>query len=532
MKIAIAQLNYTVGALKSNKYKIIDSIYKAKQAGAELVVFSEHSISGANCMYILTKAQFLESCEVSLGEIASHCEDIAVIVGLPILDGNKKVSAAVLIQNRRIIKYIGKKTINSYDEKHYFDSSTGCEFLTVGGTKIAVALGDDIITEERFGDNTDIIVCVHASSYYRRHIEVRYEYLRMISFLKNKTVLFVNHVGGQAETVYDGSSCAFRNGDGIAFLKSFEEDFKIVDTDNDPPVPIPPQNHTANVYSAMKLGLHDFFEKNGFSKACLGLSGGIDSAVVLAIAVDVLGADNVRVMMLPSEFSTDHSLADAIEMAENLGVAYDVIPINESYRTMLDSLKPVIGGTSFDNTEENLQARIRCDMLMALSNKFNYILLNTSNKSELLMGYGTLYGDLSGAISIMGDVYKTEVYGLTRYINRRIQIIPGNIIRKEPSAELRRDQKDTDSLPPYELLDAVLYRLVEDNQSIYDIVEAGFDDELVSQVAERIKANEYKRRQYCPILRLSMRPCGAGYNLPLINKYILHPHQALSNSEK
>ncbi|MCD7969144.1 MAG: NAD+ synthase [Alistipes sp.] len=532
MKVAVAQLNYTVGALKSNKFKIIESIYQAREQGAELVVFAEHSISGTNCYYLTNKTQFLEACEVALVEIASHCEGIAVIIGLPILDGNLRVSAAVLIQDRKIVKYIGKKNITAFDELNFFDSSTGCEFITVNGTKLAVVVGEDILTEERFGDNTDIIVCIHSNPYFRRHIEMRYDYLKTLSFLKNKTVVFANHLGGQAEIVYDGSSCIFRKGEGIAFLKSFEEDMQVVDTEAAPGIPVPVQHHTENIYKAMKMGLHDFFVKSDLKKACLGLSGGIDSAVVLAVAVDALGAENIRVLMMPSQFSTEDSLHDAVEMAENLGVAYDVIPITESYNAILDSMKPVIGGTQFDKTEENIQSRIRCTMLMALSNKFGYVLLNTSNKSEALMGYGTLYGDISGAISIMGDLYKTEVYSLARLINRRIRIIPESIMTKEPSAELRHNQKDTDTLPSYDLLDAILYRLVEENQSIYDIVNAGFDDATVTWVAERIKAYEFKRRQFCPILRLSARPCGAGYNLPLINKYILYPHEVLSRTEE
>lgn len=531
MKIAIAQLNYTVGAVKSNKFKIIESIYRAKQAGAELVVFSEHSISGANCFYLLTKSQFLESCEVALVEIASHCEGIAVILGLPVFDGDLKVSAAVLIQDRKIIKYIGKKNIVSIDEMPYFDSSTGCEFVTVKGNRLAIVVGEDILNEDRFGESTDIIINIHTNPYYRRHIEMRYDYMKAMSFLSGKTLVFANHFGGQSELVYDGSSCVFRKGEGIAFLKSFEEDFRLVDTENDPSVPVPPQNHTANVYSAMKLGLNDYFEKNGFRKACLGLSGGVDSAVVLAVAVDVLGAENIRVLMLPSQFSTDHSVKDAIEMAENLGVEYDVIPITETYIALADSMKPVIGGTSFDKTEENLQARIRCAMLMALANKFGYILLNTCNKSEIAMGYNTLYGDLSGSLSIMGDLYKTEVYAVARYINRRITIIPEKILKKEPSAELREGQKDSDVLPPYDLLDALLLRLIEENQGVEEIVNAGFDYEMVSAVAECIKRNEFKRRQLCPILQLSMRPFGSGYKLPLINKYNLYPHEVVADDD-
>lgn len=250
------------------------------------------------------------------------------------------------------------------------------------------------------------------------------------------------------------------------------------------------------------------------------MSGGIDSAVVLAITAEVLGPENVRVLMLPSMFSSDHSVNDSIEMAEILGVKYDVIPITDTYNTLMESLKPVIGGTEFDTTEENLQARIRCSMLMALSNKFGYILLNTSNKSEASMGYGTLYGDMAGSLSVIGDLYKTEVYDLARFINRDKTIIPENIITKEPSAELRPDQKDSDGLPPYEVLDAILYRLFEDGEEVDDIVNAGFERETVLFVLDKVSKFEFKRRQSAPALRLSIKPYSSGYILPLVNKYV------------
>ncbi len=531
MKIAIAQQNYTVGALKNNKFKIIESIYRAREAGAELVVFPEHAVSGANCYYLMNKSQFLEACEVAMVEIASHCEGIAVLLGLPVYDRNKRVSSAVLIKDRRIVKFFGKKNISCADEKIYYDSSTGCGFVNIGDNRLAVVVGEDIQTEEWFGDNTDVVVNLHADRYFRRRIETRYDHIKTASFIHKKTFVFVNHLGGQSETVYDGSSCVFRRGEGIAFLKSFEEDFVVVDTVAAPAVPIPTQNHTVNVYRAMKLGLHDYFEKNGFKKACLGLSGGVDSAVVLAVAVDVLGAENVRVLMLPSQFSSDHSVTDAVEMAENLGVEYDVIPITEAYNAVHESMKPVIGGTSFDKTEENIQARIRCTMLMALANKFGYILLNTSNKSEIAMGYTTIYGDMAGALSIIGDLYKTEVFSVARYINRRIEIIPENIIKKAPSAELKEGQKDSDVLPPYDLLDAILLRFVEENHGVEEIVNAGYEYNMVSHIAECIKENEFKRRQLCPVLQLSSRPFGTVYKLPLINKYILYPYEVVSDKE-
>lgn len=521
MKIAVVQLNYTVGAVKLNKFKIIEQIYAAKEKGADLVVFAEHAISGTNCYDLINNVQFLESCEVALVEIASHCDDISVIVGLPILDGTKKVSSAVLIQNRRIIKYIGKQNISSRNEKIFFEPSTGCGYVNVAGKRIVVLLGDDMIIGSKLGNNSDLVVAIGADPYFRSIIETRYSFVKYFSYINNKPVVFVNHLGGQSETIYDGSSCVFRNGEPIAFLKSFEEDVQVVDLENAPVIKeFPEQDKDRNIYNAICLGLSDYFSKNGFTKACLGMSGGIDSALVLALAVDVLGADNVRILMMPSMFSSEHSISDSIEMAENLGVRYEVIPITDTYNTLKKSLEPITGGTQFDVTEENMQARIRCNMLMALSNKFGYVLLNTSNKSEASMGYGTLYGDLAGSLSVIGDLYKSEVYSLARYMNRRMTVIPENIINKEPSAELRPGQKDSDGLPPYEVMDAILFRLLEEGQGIDEIVNAGFDRDMVKFILKKIKNFEFKRRQSPPALRLSLRPYGSGYVLPLINNYV------------
>lgn len=520
MKIAVAQLNYTVGAIKSNKFKIIESIYKAKEQGAELVVFAEHAISGTNCYDLINKVQFLESCEVALVEIASHCEDIAVIVGLPVFDEDKKISSAVLIKDRKIIKYIGKKHILSRNEKVFFDESEGCECVEIAGKKVAILVGEDMLLERKIGNNAELVVAVFASPYHRGIVDRRYDYIKAFSYISDKPFVFVNQCGGQSETIYDGSSCVYRKGEPIAYLKSFEEDFRVVDVDSASVVERSEQDKDRNVYNALKLGVSDYFSKNGFTKACLGMSGGIDSAVVLAITAEVLGPENVRVLMLPSMFSSDHSVNDSIEMAEILGVKYDVIPITDTYNTLMESLKPVIGGTEFDTTEENLQARIRCSMLMALSNKFGYILLNTSNKSEASMGYGTLYGDMAGSLSVIGDLYKTEVYDLARFINRDKTIIPENIITKEPSAELRPDQKDSDGLPPYEVLDAILYRLFEDGEEVDDIVNAGFERETVLFVLDKVSKFEFKRRQSAPALRLSIKPYSSGYILPLVNKYV------------
>ena len=521
MKVAIAQLNYTVGDFEGNKSKIIDSICKARDKGADLVVFAEYAISGTPCFDLLHNAPFLEACEDTLHEIAKHCDNISVLVGLPIQNDNRIISAAALIQNKWVVKYIGKQRISSrFDNMGCISMSAGSEHIEIKDNVLEVAIGEDIKDYRKFGGECDMIISMRSQPFFRGIIEQRHNFHRNMAKELGKNVVMVNHIGGQGDFVYDGSSCAYTNdGKLVGLLNNFAEDFFIVDFDNALELEFPVQNRTYNTYRAIKLGLGDYFRKNGFKKACLGLSGGIDSAVVLAMAAEVLGAENVRVLMMPSRFSSDHSVNDSVEMAENLGVKYNIVPIADAYDAVNSSLKETLGDTKFDVTEENMQARLRMIMLMALSNKHGYIVLNTSNKSEAAVGYGTLYGDEIGSIGIIGDLYKIEVYALARFINRERTIIPDNIICKAPSAELRPDQKDSDSLPPYEVLDAILYRFIEEGQEIEEIITAGFDDEIVHRVVELVKNSEYKRRQTPPPLRLSSRPFSSHFIMPLINKF-------------
>ena len=521
MKIAVAQLNYTIGDFEGNKTKIIEAVCRAKEQKVDLVVFAEEAINGTPAYDLLNKVTFLERCEDALVEIASHCDNIAVIVGLPIQSGASTISAAALIQNRRIMRYVGKKNIVSRDDKQNLVPSKGCEYVQIAGRKVAIVVGQDIYTEQEYGRYADLIVNPISIPYARGIVENRYTMYRKLAYTKGKPVVYVNHVGGQTDVIYDGSSAVFNSkGEAIALLRSFEEDFVVVDLDADnKPLPIPEQNKTANVFRAMRLGLRDYFSKNGFRKACVAMSGGIDSAVVAAMAVEALGAENVRLLMMPSQFSTDHSVDDAVKMAENLGVEYNVIPITEAYKAITETMKPVLGGTAFDVTEENIQARIRCTMIMALSNKYGYIVLNTSNKSESAVGYGTLYGDDIGSISIAGDLYKCEIYDVARYINREKEIIPENILLKAPSAELHPGQLDTGSLPPYEVIDSILYRMIEEGQHREEIINAGFNAEDVHRIHSMLVRSEYKRYQFCPTLRLSTCPLGKGIVIPLTSKY-------------
>lgn len=523
MKLAIAQLNYTIGDFTSNKAKIIGAINRAKADGANLVAFAEFAVSGAPAYDLLNKVNFLMLCEEALAEIAEACHGIAAIVGLPIQQNRSTVSAAALIQNGKVVKIFSRKRVDKRDDVAFVSPGSGDNNFVVDGRNFAVVLDDDILEPDLFHDvPTHTVINLAASQYARQIIEKRYNTLGKLAFRVDSNIVFVNQVGASTDVIYDGSSAVFSHkGEPIALLNSFSEDYRLIDLDEDnAPLEIPYQNKTKNVYNAIKLGLHDFFTKNGYTKACLGLSGGIDSAVVAALAVEVLGPQNVRVLLMPSLFSSDHSVDDALKMVELLGIQYDIISITDIYKLIVADMAPVFGdNTEFGIAEENIQARIRGLLLMALSNKFGHILLNTSNKSELALGWGTLYGDNTGMLSILGDVYKSEVFDMARYINRDKVVIPENILLKDPSAELRPEQKDTDYLPPYDITDAIIYRMIENGQSREEIANAGFDAEVVEKIYRMILRNEPKRKQLCPVLRVSTCPFGSARVMPITSKY-------------
>ncbi len=523
MKIAIAQLNYTIGDVEGNTSKIIDSIQKAKERKADLVIFAEQAVSGTPAFDLLRKTTFLELCEDALVTIASCCDGIAAIVGLPILTSQGTISAAALIQDRKVLRYVGKKYITARREMGFLVGSKGYEYATIKGHKCAIVVGDDLSRERDYDKSVETVISINARKYGRGTMTYRYEVMRNLSFVEGKNIVMVNQVGGSTDIVYDGTSGAFNNrGELVLMMKNFEEDFQIFDTRAQArPVVIPTSGErTRLVYEAARCGLRDFFLKNGYRKACIGLSGGIDSAVVACLAADALGRDNVRALLMPSQFSSDLSVEDAKELAENLGIEYNVIPITEIYKSVVDTLTPVIGGRDFDSTEENIQTRIRTILLMAVQNKTDYVLLNSSNKSENALGLCTLYGDTAGAFSPTGDLYKSEMYDVARYINRTFgNPIPESILDKEPSSELHPNQKDSDILPPYEVVDAILYRMIEEGQHREEIVNAGFDSEVVEKIHSMIMRNEKKRYQFPPVLRLSMCSFGHERLMPLTNKY-------------
>lgn len=526
MLIALAQLNYTIGDIEGNARKIIDAVERSKGLGADAVIFAEQAVSGSPALDLLCKTTFIELCEEWTEKIAHHCKGIVAIVGTPALTAEGSISAAAVIADGKISKLIGKQHITARREMGYIVASKGYEYVSIGDSKILVAVGDDLNHIKNLDHSVEAVVSVNSRRYGKDVLDYRYDTLRNIAFVNGKPVVFVNNVGGSGEIIYDGTSCAVDSrGEIVLLLKSFEEDFSLFDTAAKyEPVKTMPysecNDHTRMLYRAACLGLKDFFAKSGYEKACIGLSGGIDSAVTACLAVHTLGKENVRALLMPSQFSSDHSVSDAQALAENLGIEYNVLPITEIYKTVNETLSPVTGGTEFGTMEENIQSRIRTVLLMALQNKTGYILLNSSNKSENALGFCTLYGDTAGAFSVTGDLYKTEVYALARYINREFgNVIPENTLTKEPSSELNPDQKDSDILPPYEVVDAILVRMIDEGQHREEIVNAGFDSEVVEKIHSMVMSNEKKRYQFPPVLRLSSCAFKHERLLPLINKY-------------
>ena len=526
MKIALAQLNYTIGDIAANTAKIIIAVERAKEAGADVVVFAEQALSGTPAFDLLRKTTFLELCDEALDEIASYCNGITAVVGSPILMQNGTQSAAVVIENGKIKRYITKTNITARREMGFLSSGEGVKVVRIAGEKVAIVVGDDFSHLDEIDSDVDIIFSINARRYGKGLMSYRYETMHQMAFVESKTIVLINHVGGSGEIVYDGTSCVINEkGDLALLMKSFEEDFAVYDTlaENEPcelPQELYRHERTGYIYRAAVLGLRDYFFKNGYKKACVGLSGGIDSAVVACIAVEALGKENVKALLMPSQFSTDHSVTDATTLAESIGIEYSVLPISEAYTSIVNTLKPAIGGHEFDATEENIQARLRTIMLMAVQNKKGYVVLNSSNKSENALGMCTLYGDTAGAFSVTGDLYKTEMFDLARYINKiKGDIIPESILEKEPSSELRPGQKDSDDLPKYEVVDAILMRMIEQGQHREEIINAGFDSEVVEKIHSMVMQNEKKRYQFPPVLRLSACAFGHERLMPLINKY-------------
>lgn len=559
MKIALAQQNYHIGNFELNTQQIITAIREAKSAGADLILFSEMCVCGYPARDFVEFNNFITQCEASVDRIRQEADTIGVLIGGPSRNpsklGKDLFNAAFFLYEKKIVAEIHKTLLPTYDvfdEYRYFEPAATWKVVPFKGKKLAITICEDIWN---LGDNPlyticpmdrlmeqqpDIMLNLSASPFDYTHDEDRKAVIKA-NVLKYRLPLFYcNAVGSQTEIVFDGASLVFdAEANLCAALPMFAEATALLElSDNgsiqapilEPasrmpdkelnPAKLEPALNIDQVYQALVLGIRDYFAKMGFTKAILGSSGGIDSAVTLAIACEALGAENVRAILLPSPYSTEHSVADAIALSKHLQNPYDVVPIHQVYTALLQTVQPLFGDLPFSLAEENMQSRSRGNLLMAIANKFGYILLNTSNKSELATGYGTLYGDMAGGLSVLGDCYKLQVYTLARYINRDKEIIPRNIIEKAPSAELRPGQKDSDSLPDYAVLDQILYQYIEKRNGPEEIKQMGFDAALVNRTLKMVNTNEYKRNQFCPIIRISPKAFGVGRRVPIVGKYL------------
>jgi NAD+ synthase (glutamine-hydrolysing) len=545
MKIALAQLNYHIGNFEFNTKKIIDHIQLARAQGADLVVFAELAVCGYPPRDFLEFEEFIDLCESAARQIAAECQDIACIIGLPvkndILAGKDLYNAAYFIENGKVKATVKKALLPNYDvfdEYRYFEPATQFDCIEFKGRKIALTICEDLWNinnnplyvsnpmDELILQSPDLMINIAASPFSYLHDEERVQVLADNARKYELPLLYVNQVGAQTEIIFDGGSLVFdKSGNVLDEMSYFKEELRIYEINEEviqgyAPISRPHIPDIEQIHEALILGIKDYFSKSGFTKAVLGLSGGIDSAVVCALACRALGPENVMAVLMPSKYSSDHSIKDALDLVENFGCKHEIIAIKEVADAFDSILAPAFNGQPFNLTEENIQARCRGIIVRAMANKFGYILLNTSNKSECAVGYGTLYGDMCGAIGVIGDVYKTQVYQLASYINKDREVIPLNSIVKPPSAELRPGQKDSDSLPEYDELDKILFQYIEQKQSSSAIIAQGFDEALVRRIIKMVNTAEFKRYQTPPILRVSPKAFGMGRRMPIVGKYL------------
>ncbi len=559
MKIFLAQQNYHIGNFENNTKKIIEAIEEAKRQGGDIILFSELSVCGYAPRDFLEFDDFIAKSYEAIDKIKEHADTIGVFVGAPdknrIKEGKDLFNAAYFLYKKEIKAVTHKTCLPNYDvfdEYRYFEPAYEWNVITFKGKKLAVTVCEDIWNlgdnplyricpmDELMKQQPDVMLNLSASPFDYTHDEDRKAAIKA-NVTKYKLPLFYcNCVGSQTEVVFDGASLVFdKDANLCGALPMFKESLQSFVLNDDGtiegpvlepasrmpdkelmPVSLQEELNIEQVYDAIVMGIKDYFTKMGFTKAILGSSGGIDSAVTLAMACEALGKENVRAVLMPSEYSTGHSVTDAEELSKNLGNPYDIVPIKNVYESFLSELKPIFKDLPFSLAEENIQSRTRGNLLMAIANKFGYILLNTSNKSELATGYGTLYGDMAGGIGVLGDCYKLQVYELAKYINRNGEIIPQHILTKAPSAELRPGQKDADSLPDYAVLDKILYQYIEMRKGPNEIKAQGFDAALVDRVLKMVNVNEYKRNQFCPIIRISPKAFGVGRRMPIVGKYL------------
>ncbi|MDQ1332180.1 MAG: hypothetical protein QG576_214 [Bacteroidota bacterium] len=550
MNITVAQLNYHIGNFARNKDLICKAIRKAKSERADLVIFSELCVPGYPPLDLLDRSDFIEKCSLTVDEIARECTGITAIIGSPTInknrEGKKLYNSALVISEGRIIFSVNKALLPTYDifdEYRYFEPGKSFSVFPFKDLKLAITICEDLWDEqplenesgrkylytvspmdELASQHPDIIINISASPFSYSKTEIKENIFKGKASKHKIPVITVNQTGANTELIFDGASMILSsNGEIWRRLPFFEESIVTFSLDElisgTNPSGYVKKEPVELIHKALVTGIRDYFSKTNLKNCIIGLSGGIDSALCLSLAVEALGNVNVRALLMPSRYSSAHSLTDAEALAKTLNVKYDVVSIEKPFNAFGEILAPLFMGKETDVTEENLQARIRAVLLMAVSNKFGCILLNTSNKSEAAVGYGTLYGDMAGGLSVIGDVYKTDIYRLANYINRDQEIIPQNTLTKLPSAELRPDQYDTDSLPDYKILDSILYQYIELQRPAEKITGEGIDRDTVTKVIRLINYYEYKRYQAPPVLRISSKSFGDGRRMPLAARY-------------
>ena len=544
LSVRLVQLDYHIGNFADNGAKMCMAIERAKAEGVDLIVFAELAVCGYPPRDFLQFEGFIDECNKAIQTLARACTGITAIVGAPMRNtdqGKPLFNTAFVLANGRVTHTVKKSLLPTYDifdEYRYFEPGRDFQCVEVKGVRVALTVCEDLWNiidplyvvspmDELMRHAPQLMINVAASPFDQIHREQRIKVLSANCQKYGMPLLYVNHVGAQTELIFDGGSMALSaEGQVMHELAYFAEDEATFQISQGKIVPEDWfTTHTSDrierIHSALVLGIQNYFSKLGLGKAVLGLSGGIDSAVTLVLAARALGTQNVLAVLMPSEFSSEGSVTDSLQLCENLGVQHQTLPIAGLYRQFLSDLQPVFANTSFGLAEENLQARIRGVLLMAVSNKQGQILLNTSNKSECAVGYSTLYGDMNGGLAVIGDVYKTDIYRLAEFINAKADVIPQAIIEKAPSAELRPGQKDQDSLPDYPLLDAILKQYIEGCKSPDQIIALGFDQATVLKVLRLVNSTEYKRHQTPPILRVSTKAFGQGRRMPIVGKYLL-----------
>lgn len=546
MKIAVAQLNYHIGNFENNFLKIKEAIEDAKSNGVELVLFGELAVCGYPPRDFLEFNDFILKCQEVIEKIIPLSDNIAVVIGCPSINKNKEgkdlFNSAYFIADKAVQSITHKTLLPTYDifdEYRYFEPNIEFELINYKGKSIAITICEDIwnLPVEGFqkplytttpldilsNEKIDVILNLSASPFHAKQSNIRKLIVAANAKKYNAPVFYANHVGAQTEIIFDGGSLVCNiKGEIVAELPFFKECMEIIDLEEVNQL-IPMEQDAAEIekiHQAIVAGIKNYFQKLGFKKAILGLSGGIDSALVAALAVEALGSENVMSILLPSQYSSDHSIDDSVNLVRNLKSPYKIISIEDNYYALENNLLPHFEGKAPDVTEENIQSRLRGLILMALSNKHNYILLNTSNKSEAAVGYGTIYGDMCGGLSVIGDLYKTQVFALANHLNRDKEVIPQNIINKPPSAELRPNQKDSDSLPDYDVLDEILFQYIENRKGPKEIIALGFEESLVKRILKLVNINEWKRHQMPPVLRVTSKAFGMGRRMPIVAKYL------------